>query len=508
MAISLFEVNKIYNCRRQLKVTYHPVEHATFRKFCLSVRDLQKRINEIGEKENWSQFLRDIKSYQFKLCASPLSFNNSSLLTEQYISSWQIKLSKYEQVYPDIYPLANQVLEQLRYLICLEENPLLDTCLDIALAVETENIAILVKQSNLVPWVENCLEMENLNHDFTVIVPSELKGLITYKTIIMIGTPNWFPEYILTSPRTYQLKIVSYDWLNINWQNEPIFENSDNFTEVVIQKPYTKAQIDNSIKNNLIEANEILPLKPNWREIADNFTSTYSDSNEDVIEAKLFVLMEQSMGILLNIQKKVFTITYHVSQIPELLKIPVSNIEPNMFILLRNNGDEDYITPLANQILGNKAEEYAQLQKEWKSKLKFLVKYYGIGAISEELVAKGLKEAKNQQNIRNWMSKDHIKPRKGFITILDYLDLGHRSHEFKEAATLIRKAHQKAGFYASKLLLNQLQKTDLSNLVKLGSMEIELEEVSGVSLIAYRVTEVFPEIKQIPASEVGKIIEL
>ena len=507
MAVSLFEVNKIYNCRRQLKVTYHPVEHEIFRIFCFSVRNLQKKINEIGEQENWSQFLRDIKSYQFKLCASPLSFNNSSLLTEEYISSLQIKLSKYEQVYPDIYPLANQVLEQLRYLICLEENPLLDTCLDIALTVKTEDIAILVKQSNLVPLFKNCLETENLNHNFKVIVPSELKGLITYKKIIMIGTPNLFPEYILTSPRTSQLKIVSYNWLNIDWQNEPIFENSDNFTEVFIQKPYTKGQIDNSITNNLIEANEILPQNPNWREIADNFNSTYSDSNEDVIEAKLFVLMEQSMGILLNIEKKVFTVTYHVSENPELLKIPVSNIEPNMFILLRSNGDEDYITPLANQILGDKAEEYAQLQQEWKSKLRSLVKCYGIEAISKGLVAKGLEEAKNHQNIKNWMSADHIKPR-GLMTILDYLDLDHRSYKFKEAATLIRQAHQKAGFYVRKLLLNQLQKSDLSNLVKLGSMEIELKEIRGVSLIAYRVTEVLPEIKQITASEVGKIIEL
>jgi len=508
MSVPLTEINNIYKCRRQLEVTYHPAKHEAFQKFCLSLQEFKKKLKEIGQEENLQKFIRAIAAYQFKLCACPLPFNHSSLLTEKNISNYYRQISRYEQVYPDLYPLANHILEQLSYLVHLKENPLLDTCLDIALTVEKENIAILVKQFNLVSLVENCLENENLNYNFTVIVPSDLKSLITYQTIIMMGSPHWFDEYILTAPRTSQLEIVSYHWLKTNWQNKPVFIDSDNFKEVVIHNPHSGSLINNSTENNLIDANDILPPTLNWTNIANEYISKPSCYGKNIIiEAMFFVLTEQR-AIFLDVEHKVFTITYNVSLDPQIKKIPVSQIEPEMFILLRSNGDEDYITPFANQILGDKAEQYDNLQKEWKNQLRNRVRCYGIDAISQELALKGLEQAKNPQNIKNWMSEDHIKPRNGFMTILDYLGLGHRSYEFKEAATFIRKAHQQAGFHVSKLLLNHLQNSDFSNLLKLGSMEIELEEIDGVSLMAYRITEVVLEVKQVSASKVGKIIEL
>jgi hypothetical protein len=184
-----------------------------------------------------------------------------------------------------------------------------------------------------------------------------------------------------------------------------------------------------------------------------------------------------------------------------------------MFILLRTSGGGDYIVPVANRILKNSGEDVEKirnLQQEWKGRLKLAVKCQSLQAVSQNLVKQGSQIAKNELNIRNWMSELSIKPRKekDFEAILKFIGLRDRCNEFYEAAYLLDTAHRSAGKHIRKLLLQEVCNADLTQLEQLGSMEFELEQAEGGSMTAFRVVDIAPGIHNVPVSKTAHILKI
>ncbi len=518
--MSLSDVSLIYNCSHCVKITYHPVEQSDFEDFCLTLKKFKGLLYQSAEDDDWRDFLSPLRRYQFELCASPLPFNTASVSEYIDLTNLGKRISRFQIVYPDLFLPASKLFNQLNNLSKSPLNPLLSTCLSIDKANTQKKIALLLKESRLIPPVEELISKINLLNPFKVIVASQLRSLISYDKIIIIGSPYWFPQYIITAPRTSEIDIVHYRWIKSKWKEESVFLGSVNFSQSPIktETKNVKKEVQDKTNSEIVTAQlspkDILMPTIEWSDISQKITQLhFSDNDQEEIEAKMFLLEGSTSAVFLDIDAKAFIIDLQEEVNSRVKRIFVTDIEADMFILLRTGGGGDYIIPVANRILrnsGKDVEKIRNLQQEWKDRLKLAVKRQGLHLVSQNLVKQGSKLAKNEPNVRNWMSDLSIKPRdeKDFAAILKFVGLGDRFNEFNEVAYLLAQAHRSAGKHIRKLLLQKVSNSDLTQLEQLGSMEFELEKADEGSMAAFRVVDSSPEIHNIPVSQTGHIFKI
>ncbi|MEQ8974166.1 MAG: hypothetical protein RIE73_27695 [Coleofasciculus sp. C1-SOL-03] len=518
--MSLSDVRKIYDCSNRVKITYHPVEQSNFEDFCVALKNFKRLLNEAAEDDYWRNFLYPLRRYQFELSAAPLPFNTTSASDYINLANLQKQLSRLEVSYPDLFLPATGLLSQLYILSNSSSNPLLSIYSSIYKSNKQRKIVLLLKESRLIPPVEKLISQINLLNTVKVIVASQLRSLVCYDKVILIGSPYWFPKYVLTAPRTSEIDIVYYRWIRSKWKDEPVFIGSVNSsqspinTEIKNTVKEVQPKIDSEIIAAKLEPKDVLMPTIDWSDISQKISQLHSvNSDREEIEAKLFLLEGSTSAVFLDREAKTFVIDLQEEVSSRVQRISVADIEADMFILLRTSGGGDYIVPVANRILknsGKDVEKIRNLQQEWKGRLKLAVKRQGLHSVSQNLVKQGSKIAKNELNIRNWTSELSIKPRKekDFEAILNFVGLGDRCNEFYEAAYWLDTSHRSAGKHIRKLLLQEVCNADLTQLEQLGSMEFELEQADGGSMTAFRVVDIAPEIHNISISKIAQIFEI
>jgi hypothetical protein len=245
-------------------------------------------------------------------------------------------------------------------------------------------------------------------------------------------------------------------------------------------------------------------------QIAKHFTRSSSPTTgEEYVEAHLF-LLEGETAVFIDANTQQHIIDLQADGEHQVKKIPVTNIEPDMFIILRTSGGGDYIIPLANWFLGEKAQHFRELQELWKIRLKHQVRMSGLNGVSWKLNNLGSKLATKKHNIRNWMSYRNIRPEndKDFNAILKLVGLADRLNEFHEAAHSIENAHIKAGHHIRKLLLEEVRKSNLKQLEQQGKINFQLSEAYSGSMTAFRVVEINTETTRIPYSKIAHPFQL
>ncbi len=105
-----------------------------------------------------------------------------------------------------------------------------------------------------------------------------------------------------------------------------------------------------------------------------------------------------------------------------------SQIERDMYILLRSAGGGDYVVPVADRLLGEHADELREMQQTWKARLRLLVKREGMDETVATLNRHGSRIA-SYQNIRNWMNDRSIATEdyEEFSAILEPVGLGEEA---------------------------------------------------------------------------------
>ena len=515
----LSDVSRIYNCSNRVKITYHPVEQSNFEDFCVALKKFKCLLNEAAEDDYWRDFLYLLKRYQFELCAAPLPFNNTSASDYINLTNIRKQLSGLNNIYPDLFLPVSGLLSQLDTLSQSSLNPLLSICLSICKSNEQKKIALLLKESRMIPPVEELISQINLLNTVKVIVASQLRSFVCYDKVIIIGSPYWFPQYVLTAPRTSEIDIVYYRWIRSKWKEESVFIGSFKFSQSPIKTEAkntvkeVQPKIDSEIIAAQLEPKDVLLPTSDWSDISQKISRLhFINSDREEIEAKLFLLEGSTSAVFLDREAKTFVIDLQEEVNSRVQRISVADIEADMFILLRTSGGGDYIVPVANRILKSlrkDVEMIRNLQQEWKGRLKLAVKRQGLQAVSQNLVKQGSQIAKNELNIRNWTSELTIKPRnqKDFEAILKFVGLGDRCNEFYEAAYLLDTAHRSAGKHIRKLLLQEVCNADLTQLEQLGSMEFELEQADGGSMTAFRVVDIAPGLHSVPVTKTAQFFK-
>ena len=522
--ISLLAVNDIYSCSNCCKIKHHPVKHHEFGNFCLQLKNFERQLNEAAEDDYWKTFLRPLRQYQFELCAAPLPFNHSTVCQPETLDVLEKHLSRCERLYPNFTITARALLAYVTVLSQSYENPLLDFIAEIYSTCWGENVALLVKESKLISAVEKMLATNPRLRGIELLVPSQLRGGTCYERLIVIGPTRWFPDYIFSASRATEIEILHYSWIRDKWQPEPVFLGSNNVQTLAPQTvqfamPEKVNSNDNATVGNYLEPEELLLPPINWSQIVKDFARSSLDSldqEDEDLESRLFLLEGRAAAFLDAKAKQIVIdlkgndeIDLEEDNQSQVEKIPVTDIEPGMFILLRTSGGGDYIIALANRRLGEKAQRTRALQSEWKALLRQKVKSSGIQTVIKYLLKLGSLHA-NELNVRNWMSERHIRPDndQDFDAILNFVGLGDRLKQFYEAASLINSAHRSAGKHIRKLLLQRVCQSDLQQLERLGKMNFELSEVDGGSMTAFRIVDISTKTVMVSTSKIAHPFQL
>lgn len=515
--ISLSDVHNIYSLSSQVQIKHQPVKHHDFGSYCLLLRKFECQLSEADKDDYWKNFLQLLRRYRFDLCAAPLPFNHPTVYSPETSKFLRKHLARCQFIYPDLLSSASELVNCLEKLSHLDSNPLLDSLkFTYKKDWQFENVTLLLKESRLIPVVEKILATRYELRRIEIVVPSQLRGSTCYKNLVVIGPTRWFPEYVFSAPRASAIQVLHYSWIRDKWTPKPVFIGSTNLPEskqelfTSIEKRCVNSTTSVEVVVNYFEPEELLPPSINWSQIARGFPiSSLPSLDQQDTEARLFVL-EGSVAVFLDNESKVIVIALEEDGESQVKRISVADIEIGIFIISRTSGGGDYIISLADRILREEAQRVRGLQNLWKIKLKSAVTRHGLQTVSRHLIRLGSQMAKNEQNIRNWMSERIIRPKddKDFNAILRLVGLGERLDEFHVAARLLDSAHRSAGKHIRKLLLHQVDKANIHKLEHLGRMEFELDEADGGSLTAFRVVDIAPQLNMIPASKIAQVFEI
>ncbi len=510
--ISVSAANNLYICASNSSIHRHKIYHSLFYEFCRLIDKLEYDLDEQAHDDYWKGFLREVRYYRFLLNAVPLSMDSQAA---QLLSSMQDNLRRCRYSFPQFVHHIENMVNKLTILSGSHDNPLLEAVLGIVSSQDQVIAALLLKEPYLLPLVEDVLATHTALEHIELVDQYQLRGAHCYNQVIIIGPSRWYPEYILRAPRTKEIHLIHYSWLADAREASPIFVKS--FTQ---QQPGSRGKLTGDLQariednsNELIETpgQDILP-EINWSGISTKILrQTQEDISQEYIPAKLYLLAsEQAVFLDANENTKVLVLDLEIDEdeeeeLHQIKRISLSKVRPGMFLLLRTEGGGDYIVPIANRILRDKALPLRAMQDQWKGLLKRAVETRGLLAVSIELLDYGSKRA-NETNVRNWMSIRSIHPHddEDFRAILKLAGFEGKAQEYQDAAEQIESAHRKAGFYIREQLLKQVPNADLRELHKRGFMDFELPEADGGSLTAYRIEHISPEFSSIPASRIGR----
>lgn len=512
--ISFEETNTFYAIGKQCKVIRHWIKNDDLADYCFLFKQLKRDLNESINDDFWKVLLQGFSRYLYDQCAAPLPANESTIVPEKLLLTASRYVKQIKAMYSEQTEVAESLFNQLKSLSSLDKNPLLEKIVEIT--KPTEKTALVIKNSRLIAEVEKILKSQQL-FNIEVISIEQLKRNTFYKRLILFGASCWFPDFVFTSPRAEEINIICYSWIRDKKRDTSVFanplkiENKSSFEADEELSDHKDTKENKSLPTNkrvIIEADEVLPMI-DWSNISKHFSSLSATEKQERVNAKLF-LLEGSLGVFLEADERSSSLVIDLEEdIFPVNRKAIIEINPGMFILLRTSGGGDLIVPIADRILGDKAEVIRKVQKFWKDRLNIVVERLGIRETIRQLKNFGSIRA-NEINIRNWLSYKNIRTDdyKDFLAIMRLINQEPKVKEFWQVMELIDKAHRKAGRHIRKLLLKKVKETDLSELEKLGKKTFELSETEGGSLTAFRVVEVSQDTFEIAISRLADVFEL
>ncbi len=458
--ISIRAASNLYIGMGYNTIHRHKVYHAAFREFCMMTAKLEHDLGEDIQDDYWKEVLREIKYYRFLLNAAPLPMN---LQAAKLLSFMKDNLRRCGYSFPYFVPYIKKMIDMLSILSDLPDNPLLETIAELVSHQEHQTVALLLKESRFFPLVEDVLTTYPALKHIELVNLIQLRDEHCYNQLLIIGPRRWYPGYVFRSPRAKEVNFIHYSWLSDREPAHPIFV-----------KPYTQKQLTGSQSELTVDS---------YMQEDDNPDESHEeDEDEDEDEGEL----------------------------QQIKRISLSRIRPDVFLLLRTEGGGDYIVPIADRILGEKAQDLRMMQEHWKELLRRAVSTKGLLVVCSKLLFDYGSKRASETNVRNWMSSRTIRPQydEDFRAIMRLLGLENKEYEYQDTAKQIESAHRKAGFYIRQQLLNQVANADLRELHKKGFMDFELPEADGGSLTAFRIEHISPEVSYIPVSRVGRPITM
>ena len=501
MKATLATINQVYECAAASAVFRTRIQHDAFRTFSMGMKRLICGLGEAIEDESWKPVIKPLRRYGFEMCAAPLPFNETTI-QRPAVDRLHSKCEELAMLYPAQAAQLAGVIEMLKPLLASPENPYLRWVAQLA-AQNTSIGAVLIRDSRLVAATERQLYKQTSTRRLQVVTPAQLTKDRCFDVLFVIGAERWFPPFIFDAPRSNRTEVAQYSWIKDGRQLPREFLSApSNIAETVEAANDTEDTYD---------ANDLLPVI-DWRSIGQKIAASDIQSTMESVEARL-VLLEGESAVFLESADgaSVLTIDLEADESTQrIARIQIGEVRPGTFLLLRTSGGGDYVVAEADQsFLKDRAAELRARQHEWKTLLRREVRKDGLLAVSLKLMDLGSASAE-EINVRNYMSPRSIRTRvpEDFRAIMRLVGLGEKWESYWEMMGEIDHAHRLAGHRIRRQLLRKLAELDLTELERVGRLNINLPDVDAGGLTAFRVLDVSPDQQFVSIGRLGHPFDL
>lgn len=496
---SVADVSRVYQYVLDPLICRHRIAFRELGDFSRSLNSLYSHIGEEADEEYWQTYFRELRRLRFELCAAPALNQYRDDRVGAIISTLSSHLKNCRALYPASAEPANALLHLLKAIQVVDKNPLLDKLVE--LAQSELKTAWAIKDSRLVVRCEEVLDSyPSLKNNLQIVHPSQLTSATCYDALVVIGSPRWFPAYIFTSPRAPRIDIVHFDWMHDGWKVPNTFVEN-----------YTSSRADKAPVREFGEQPEPdIPEETILVNVDSRRVSSIAAEGErfeyDDIDARCIVFeADTAMFVAADRSATILVIDLEEHEDERVHTIEVDELTPGTFVLVRTSGGGDYIAPIADQLMGDKAEWARSVQSDWKTRLREYVVKNGLLKTSLDLLDIG-SEIANETNVRNWMSPRNIRTRDehDFRAIMSLIGIEDRSREIWQTMKLISNAHRSAGRQLTKRLLGLIDEIPANEFKRNGMVELRLaDNDEDAKLTAFRVEEILPETFKVPYSRIS-----
>ncbi len=499
MTVTLGSANRIYAFARTVTVTYHPLDCAPFRQFCIGLPRFLRACADASGEEFWGDLIRTLKRFRFRVATNPIPLDHPALEPAIDKRHLQILVERGEVSYPHVASEARVLLELWSLLRVQNENPILQYLS--RLTTTARDVALVLPDTRLLRVSGEILRAGGLKH-VEVRAPADLRGNVCHDLLIPIGSTRWFPDYVFNSPRAPEIAVVGYKWFMRRWRPRVVFFRPHGASESV--EPFSEPEPDIELETPLPDID--------WKEIERRagaaLGSQAGTESQEKLEGILFTL-HGGYAVFLEAQEGSTCLVIDLSEAVEsrVMRIETRAVQPGMYILLRTEGGGDYILPVANRILQERATTYRTAQHAWKAKVRELADRQGLLRLSSRLRDLGARHA-DENNIRHWMSERSIATQEDhdFLALMSLIGMDSKtSDRYLEMMRAIRAAHLRAGMAIRRRLLEQVKKADAEHLASQGRIDFVLPEAEGGKLSGFRVEARAPTTYLVPTSRLNHV---
>ncbi|MDX1965428.1 MAG: hypothetical protein SFX18_19945 [Pirellulales bacterium] len=523
-SVSIGRATIVYETASKCEITRHWVDHTGLADVSRDLRTLVKSLGVDAEDEFWQRTLGPVRRLAFAFCSTPLPFDHaaSASCIEWDKLHRQVRLC--QQLFPDSHVALASLVEQLQSL-CEE------TCSPFTENLESLHnasggISVILRNPRMNQAVAAYFATSTRLRNARVVSARQLRETQFCNSLVAIGPCGWFPEYVFSAPRASHIHVVSFRWIRDPWKPGPVFLKADvsegdkNGKHFVGTMPHIKGHVAPPSQSMTdIQPLDLLPPLPPFGKAGSRIPGWPPNTSvgDETLPARLCHLSGER-AVFVSAEEGASSLVIDSSETGDstVRRVPIDELEPELSLLLRTSGGGDFIAPLADRILGDRAAELRTQQAGWKVRLVAAAQEQ-FGALNRrELAARvavnlrshGLSEARTA-NVHYWMSSKCIHPRKesDFAAILVFVGMADRTRELWEAMLEIDRAHKRAGQAIRQMLLQKIATSSLEPLERDGEMAFDLGEQDGGTLSAFQITAISEEEFEVPSDRIGVLLD-
>ena len=515
-------VAETYAFTARSEVRSHPVFDSGFRRLSSQTGRLLSLLDGT-EDPYWAQLIRHLRRIRFELAALPVPFNAPALDLVRAQAAVEVQYARCTALYPALASAVHATLDIAREVVTRDDGPLLARLVSLAEESALGRAAVVLCEARLIRVAEPILRSYPIFRHFAVVGPAQLRSLRCYDRLLCVGSARWFPSFITSAPRAPAIDFVHFRWTPGPIRPSPLFAVPLADTATA-DGGRTRGQESRRLSPVIVvgDAAPVEEDEPEWlgpdiapapgasllQEIVHRAHAVNASGvqRHDLVRA-LPVALEGGRAVLLDAEDGATVLVLDLAERGKsrVRRIPTADVEEGMFVLLRAGGGGDYVLPVADSVLGRRAAECRKLQRDWKTRLRAEVETRGLFETSIALLEYGGVRAE-EGNVRRWMWDRNIRPREyaDFLAIMRLTGLDADVTRYWNTMALIDRAHIKAGQLIRGMLLEQVMKSDLAELERVGSMEFDLPGTGTGRMVACRVIKTASEPVVTSAANVGR----
>jgi hypothetical protein len=518
------------------------VEHADLEAYCQLTGSFCAALGQSAGDGYWEPVVRMLKRARWDASTTPLPLSTSAVGLALAARDAVPRLHRCREVAPELAAAAEEIAARLSALAASPDDPVGDAVRAVLAWTPTQPgdvlgsrqalgqalqgasrfspgspspferddglqnsarrpaVAVLVR--SLRYGTEVKAAFERARGSVRVLTPQALTAGPPLDLIAAVGASAWFPAPVMRAPRALRIVFVYPAWIRDPEPQIGLLAGTERRSR--------RAAISHAPSRKTSPFDAALPLTPaddwvpqtDWRAVsaAASRRPDY-EAGHDSVDAWLYLLASGD-GVYLEAgegsRAYVVELEGDVSMHQEL----TSQIGPGDFLVLRTEGEGDYIRAIADSILGVRAVELREMQAWWKQCLGDRVRSAGWHSVRVALEAAGAIRA-NDQNVRQWLRPDSIRTRapEDFSAILEVIGARERFREIWDGMGMIDSAHRRAGFQVRQLLVDLLLRGDSSALEARGWADFDVVEIEGEgALRVARVEDRAPATERVPRS--------